>query len=1064
MELLESRALLAAITEFSVATANALPAGTASGIVAVPGGSVWFTEPGADKIGQVTTAGVTTDYSIPTAASNPQGIAFGPDGNLWFTEAGANKIGVINTSGIVIAQYTIPTAASNPQGITAGPDGNLWFTQAATGTIGVITTAGVFLHEYPITTVGGQPAGITAGPDGNLWFTEPGANLIGKISPTTGAVTEYSIMTAGGHPQEITTGPDGNLWFTEAGAAKVGEISPATGAVTEFAVPTPGGVTEGITAGSDGNLWFTEPGTAQVGRVTTSGVVTEFATPTSSSQPYGIAAGPDGNIWFTEAGANKMAQVALAKLISVTGNAVMTQVGNSFSPGIATFTSAAVNAQPADFTAMINWGDGSTSAGTITASAGGGFIVSATKTYSTVGVYQAQVTITDAGGSKATASATVTVANAATGSFINPVEGQLFSGQVASFSDPQTTGQVGQYSATINWGDNTATTPGVITCLGGTGFTVAGSHTYAEEGTYGLTVTVMGPNGRVFLANGQAVVADAPLHAVATTSLAAAGVPFTGVVATFSDDNPLATISDFQAMIVWGDGHTSTGTIVAPTPPNSFFSVTGTNTYATTGSFTAQVTIRDVGGSTATASSTVTVVYPATGNVINPVEGQLFSGQVASFSDPQTTGQVGQYTATINWGDNTTATTGVITFTGGTDFTVAGSHTYAEEGPYPLTVTVTGPNGRTFLANGQAVVADAPLHASAAAIFPNPTTLVPFTGVVATFTDDDPMGTAADYQATIVWGDGHTSTGTIAGPGNNGFFTVTGTNTYATAGSYVFTVTIVDNGGSTVTTSPSTISVGNIPALLTGYLDPGSISGPSKNLNITNVTRPTFEGMAAPFAIVQLFAQQGNTNPTMNLSLGQTIAGPEGFWSLTSPTLSDGAYTISASMISQAGFPTAPVLIVSPNNPLVIDTIAPRVSGMAFNPKTGVITVVISDAWSGVFLPSLLDPNNYVIMPKRSLIGSNSTHQSLNPAISGFYTSAESATVQFEVPLAAGHYLFMVKSGGVIDLAGNALDGEFTGRFPSGNGQPGGNFIVQLNVPHHLAKPHPRATRRIRGR
>ena len=68
---------------------------------------------------------------------------------------------------------------------------------------------------------------------------------------------------------------------------------------------------------------------------------------------------------------------------------------------------------------------------------------------------------------------------------IKPVEGQFFSGQVALFSDPQTTGQVGQYLATINWGDNTAITPGVITYGGGTGFTVAGSHTYAEESTAG---------------------------------------------------------------------------------------------------------------------------------------------------------------------------------------------------------------------------------------------------------------------------------------------------------------------------------------------------------------------------------------------------------------------------------------------------------------------------------------------------------------------------------------------------------------------------------------------------
>ena len=45
--------------------------------------------------------------------------------------------------------------------------------------------------------------------------------------------------------------------------------------------------------------------------------------------------------------------------------------------------------------------------------------------------------------------------------------------------------------------------------------------------------------------------------------------------------------------------------------------------------------------------------------------------------------------------------------------------------------------------------------------------------------------------------------------------------------------------------------------------------------------------------------------------------------------------------------------------------------------------------------------------------------------------------------------LFEVRSPGVIDLAGNALDGEFTGKLPSGDGRPGGNFIVQLIVPNH---------------
>jgi hypothetical protein len=43
-----------------------------------------------------------------------------------------------------------------------------------------------------------------------------------------------------------------------------------------------------------------------------------------------------------------------------------------------------------------------------------------------------------------------------------------------------------------------------------------------------------------------------------------------------------------------------------------------------------------------------------------------------------------------------------------------------------------------------------------------------FTGVVAIFTDADSNGTATDYQATIAWGDGTTSSGTIQADPNGG--------------------------------------------------------------------------------------------------------------------------------------------------------------------------------------------------------------------------------------------------------------------------------------------------------
>lgn len=366
------------------------------------------------------------------------------------------------------------------------------------------------------------------------------------------------------------------------------------------------------------------------------------------------------------------------------------------------------------------------------------------------------------------------------------------------------------------------------------------------------------------------------------------------------------------------------------------------------------------------------------------------------------------------------------------------------EGRALLSTTAGGPAG---------IVAESTPTVPAAVI--RPTAGVPFTGVVATFLDSG-TGTPADFQATIAWGDGNLSAGTIAAPPGAGYFTVTGTDTYATPGSYPLQVTITGPGDATVTTANGTVSVGAVPVYLTGYLDPASISGPSKAENITNVDRPTFDGIAAAFAIVQLSAQPAGSYPTAILALGQTISGPDGAWSLTAPALPDGTYTIRATVTSPAGFPTAPVTIVGPDNPLVIDTDAPRVAGLAFDPKAGTITVVIDDAWSGLDQSGLMNPANYLIVRKHGLAGSRSRSVSVNPGISGFYTGAQSSTLQFSAPLAPGRYLFEIRSPGVIDLAGNALDGEFTGDLPSGNGRPGGNFIVQLTVPGHPGTRHTR--------
>ena len=194
---------------------------------------------------------------------------------------------------------------------------------------------------------------------------------------------------------------------------------------------------------------------------------------------------------------------------------------------VGTFTDANPTAPISDFTATIDWADGSpNSIGIITQPGGVGtpFDVTGGHTYAKPGTYAITIVVKDDGGSTVTltgtaGSETVTVMDMpVTGSTKNftSVEGQstgLF--VLATFTDPNTLATVGDVTATLandGWGDGTpvVTPPAVgptlvvqeigVTPLtsatnpGAPIFEVLGSHTYMEEsppGTpYALSVVV----------------------------------------------------------------------------------------------------------------------------------------------------------------------------------------------------------------------------------------------------------------------------------------------------------------------------------------------------------------------------------------------------------------------------------------------------------------------------------------------------------------------------------------------------------------------------------------------
>src|SRR5205823_5176238 len=153
------------------------------------------------------------------------------------------------------------------------------------------------------------------------------------------------------------------------------------------------------------------------------------------------------------------------------------------------------------------------------------------------------------------------------------------------------------------------------------GFDVVGTHTYADEGAFTVGVNISDVGGSTTSASTTANVADAALTASATPIVATEGVSFSGVVASFTDANPNATAGDYSATINWGDGAITAGTITAG---EGNFTVSGSHTYAEEGSYTVTVSIKDAGGSTASANSTATVddaALSSAGTTVTAFEG-----------------------------------------------------------------------------------------------------------------------------------------------------------------------------------------------------------------------------------------------------------------------------------------------------------------------------------------------------------------------------------------------------------------------------------------------------------
>jgi predicted outer membrane repeat protein len=725
------------------------------------------------------------------------------------------------------------------------------------------------------------------------------------ITDPGGASAEIfeSASVSGGTPTSTITAGATNF-----AATKGISVSPMLASFTDSNTgQSPSHYTASINWGDSSTSFGTVTFNSSTGKFQVSGThiyaaVGTFTATINISDPEGGNAAPTAKATVADAAITP---------IPTTINATL---GKAFTGVVGSFTDGDPAAPASYFTATITWGDGHTSAGAIAYNTTAKhFDVTGTNTYATATIYAISIAVKDAGGASATINSTAKVSTTTpptnsilkgTGVSIAEVKGLAFAGiLLATFSDTNPSQTPGYYTTTINWGDGSSSAGTVSYNATTKLFQVAGAHTYHTAATYDPIISISDPAGGSTSVTSKIYVADATMHAYPTTISATAGKPFTGVVGSFIDGDPASVASDFAAVITWGDGHTSAGTVTL-NPTTKHFDITGTNTFAIGGTYSVTATPHDVGGMSIAIKSTanVTVVsgpQPKLSGASSVKEG---SSEAISFSATDVGGKAITKWV-INWGDGAvqalagTATndshiyadgpaTRVVTATA-TDasnlsaaatlivgvLNVAPTATFTGNSPvqpnHTSTVTFSNvhdpsptdtaagfrysfdfaDNGTFEIVNSTSATATVPaiylatlgvktIHGRVSDkdggftdyyttidVVAQPLTTfgttikvvegTKFSGNVGTFADPSGNTNPANYTATITWGDGHMSAGAVAYNATAKTFGVSGTNTYALLGSYAISVAVKSNT-SAVGTIHSTASISDAALASTG--------------------------------------------------------------------------------------------------------------------------------------------------------------------------------------------------------------------------------------------------------
>jgi streptogramin lyase len=287
------------VSEFPIPTYNThMSTGDIESLAADGTGNIWFAY-GSDKISKISGTGTVTTYTTGSAVAGPRGITAARDGTLWFAEPGVNKLATISPDGKQ-REYALPPGTNPISYCSADP-------------------VSLFNRAVDVGVV--QPSAITVTGDNAVWFLEQHVGRIGLLLPETGVMKQYVVEKPGSFEPFFGSGlrsmvhkKDNSVWFSDGNA--IGTIS-RTGAIRKYVV-TPDVAHVSLHSSDAGtlevthpyapgkmvldaqdNIWFVDSRSAfQVadnGRVRKS---VHLATGVGEDYVDDAAIGPDGSLWF----------------------------------------------------------------------------------------------------------------------------------------------------------------------------------------------------------------------------------------------------------------------------------------------------------------------------------------------------------------------------------------------------------------------------------------------------------------------------------------------------------------------------------------------------------------------------------------------------------------------------------------------------------------------------------------------------------------------------------------------------------------------------------------------